>query len=593
MIRIPTIERKFVQTNRSNLLGNLWSSWNIDLDSNPGAIRLGKRWKINTKSGDVGITADFDVPVAFQPFDNFVFAICGGKVYKNGGQNLTSPFVADISTGVTADYTSSYSDMTIFSDSLVTTTDTKVYSKVSNTLGTGAWTERATGLTSSYHKLVYFKKFDRLYVSSGFSITSCDTSWLFSTFSDDYYLSTGNSVLANTGVVSTMVASSDSIWIAMYHHGINGDSLSSLASVYEWDGFSHQVTREHKLPAASVYAMILVNNVPHVMDSNGILRKFSGYSFEEIGRLPLRSEQYLGDPYSILADGRFIHPNGMAATENGTIQVLVCNINVNGTENENLPSGIWEWSKDSGFVHKSSISYMQSGTTTVSDYGQNVISKVGALTRVKLGSTSAQGTWLMGAEYYTDSSAVKSAILTDEPYPSDLPIRYGYFVTSWMLSEGLRDSWQNMFARYRKFLGENDKITGKYRLLESDPVTITIIWVTTSSFTTTTDVSSYVGYEVEVLQGKGSGKCSHITSVSFSNPNYTVTLDETYVGASGTGKARIQNWTKIPALNQGTDQAEFPIGQTAVRIQAKICLEMTGDADFYDLSIINKVHQPY
>lgn len=588
MIKIPPSDRKFVQTNRSDFLGNLYSSFNLDLQSNLGVIRIGKRMKFNSSPGSLGLS------VGFKFFDGRVWTIAGTTVFKNTGFDLTSAFVADASSSAVTTYDSAYSDLEVFNGALATFNagTHHLYTKAADGSGTGAWTDRgALGSSNTLRKMTYFKKFDRLYFGGGESIVSCDTSWNIVT-TGDYSLTLALSD-SNSGGISSIIAGSDRIWIVTNHN----TNAFGICSVFEWDGISAQVTKEYKIVANGIMSIILQDDVPIILDSNGILSKYTGIGFSEIGRFPLRKEQSLGNPSNTGNDARFIHPNGMVLTENDTILALIMNQNDYTTApyniNENLPSGIWEWSSTSNFIHKHPVSYMPVGSTTVTDHGQNIIAKAGGLALLKIASTSAKGVLICGAQYYTDATTTAFAIFSESPYPNTGEQKYGYFVTTWILSTNVKDSWQKVWARYRQFLNVADKIILKYRTIKADPINVTGTWTSTTTFTTTTDLTALGGYEVEVLQGTGSGKCSHIFSVVNNAGTYTITVDETYTGVtSGTFIARIQAWIKSSSVTgQNKESDHFIIGKESVRIQIKCCMQFTDDDELYELALLNKPNQ--
>ncbi len=99
-----------------------------------------------------------------------------------------------------------------------------------------------------------------------------------------------------------------------------------------------------------------------------------------------------------------------------------------------------------------------------------------------------------------------------------------------------------------------------------------------------------VGYEVEVIQGTGSGKCAHITGVTGSG-TYTVTLDDDFTGVSGTAKIRIQNWIKSGVESSQSDEFyKFLIGVTGERVQFKCCMLFTGENEIYELAVTDVVN---
>lgn len=595
MIKFPPAnkENKILrQLNRTKILGELWSSFNLDLQSSLGIIRVSPRLQVNTAS-----VSNQGTSVAFRQLDNRIWTVADTRIFKNSALNLVSTFSEDASTGAITTYSADYSDMENFNNVLVASATDKLMSKATGS-GTGAWTSRYSLVNSdSLHKLLYFKKYDMLYFIDEYTkIKSVDTSWTVNT-SGSNTIDLGK--VNNAGNPYTMIDDSDSIWIGMIKTTPNiSSNLLQGGSIYKWDGISSTVSTEYKIKAQGVLAFAKDDKgVIHALDSNGALLAFNSNGFEEIGRLPLNRSLLTNATTNGLKYNTFVHPNGMCFTRNGTFQVLVNNKvgDSSGSIKENLPSGIWEFSKDTGFVHKQALTYNPITTSTITDYGQNRISRAGALYEANIYSESANGKPMLicGADYFTDETTVTSGIFVDDP--NDSVQKYGYFVTTWILSQNVRDTWNKMWAKFRKFLDSGDKIVIKYRVNESDSTPISITWTSTTTFTTLTNVTGMEGYEVEVTQGTGSGKCSHIRSIVNNAGTYTVTVDETYTGVtSGTAKARIQNWTKSGSYSiQQDEYAPFSFlgNVNTPRIQIKVCLQFKGDDEFYELAVINSVFQ--
>ncbi len=591
MIAYPPRDTKMVtQTNRGNVLGHLWATFGIDLQSNQGLFRLGRKFKINTNTAG---QANLGFPVAFQYFDSRMWSLAGDRVFKNTASDVISAFIEDASTNFVTTYDKNYADMLVFNGALVATADTKIWSKASSGGGAGVWTERGSSslTTSTNHKLCYFVRHNRLYVlDAQTTIKSIDTSWSVAS-SGSYFIDLGTDI----GRAITMIANTDKMYIGTLRPTATTSDAITKASVLQWDGISPKIDAKYEVDAQGVLAFCLLDNVPHLMDSNGILRRFSGSGFDEVGRLPIDDEM-LSNSTSTFNE-RFIHPNGMVSTKNGTILVLVNNLISDnaGSIMENFPSGIWEWSKENGFVHKHSLTLQPVTTTTITDNGQNRIAKSGALMNTNIFSTSAsgRGTMICGAQYYTDASTATFGIFIDSPIPvtnatTTESKKFGYFVTQFIPSQMLKDNWKKIAVKYRKFLDSSDRIIVKYRFTEVDPTYIDITWVNTTSFTTSTNVTALSGYEVEVIQGTGSGKCAHITSVTGSGP-YTVNLDETFTGVTtGTAKARLQAWVKLlEASDQLTESKIATLGKSSERIQIKICMQFTGDGELHEALVVN------
>lgn len=597
----------WTQTNRSDVYGDLWASFGIDLQSNLGALRLGNRLKINTNVAD---QANLGLPQAFAVFDNRVWCMAGSRMFKNSDSssndnpNYLSPFVEDTSSGAVTTFDSTC-DMQTFNNALVVSTPTTVLSKANDTFGTGAWTDRSANLTSgSSHKIAYLKKTNRLYVaSSDRNIKSLDTSWTVVSPGSAYAIDLGES--PDAGAITTMEASDSTIWIGtIRRQSAAGSDPMIKTSVFEWDGISSSPTREYKIDAMAVCAIDIINNIPHILDSNGVWSKFNGNGFTEVSRLPIKDNQLLGETDAIDPTAWLVHFNGLAHTKNGSLLAFIGNKNqylrtTTASVNENLPAGIWEGTEDNGFVHKHSISLDRLTSSTNTDYGQNRISSIGAMGYALLSPEVdvPLSSIICGCTYYTDASTTTNAIFVESPNPynhSTYPEgqKLGYIVTSFQDSDSLVDVWSNFYAKHKKFIEDADEIQAKYRTTEEEATVADATWADTNIFTTSTDLTGKEGYEIEVLSGKGGGWHAHITSVYEDAGTYTITLDDSFAQGSGTARIRIQNWTKIE-VDDGMNIDELKNGkidENAVRLQLKCVMKFTGNMELRKMYLVSSEH---
>lgn len=681
---------RFLQTNRSDDLGSLWSSFNLDFQTKLATLRLAQKLVMNTSSVD---DADLGLPVAFEYWYAEWWAICGTRIFKNGSPDITTGFTEDatgdtigdsstrfdvtnpggttfrytydgtgtdpgitaltfpigatvvisntnlaagnrgtftitgsganyfevtnaagvveadktISTGFISiaggtfgrDYSTTQSDMAVFADKLWVTSADKLRYRTLDTAGV-PWIT-LYGLTSavSIHKMVYFKKFDRLYfVDYSSSIKSVDTSLVVQA-SGDYTIDPGTSI----GNVSTMVANSQYIWIASFRDitASAAPTNQTKGCISQWDGFSNQVLNEFPVEASGILAMCVLDDIPYAIDTEGRVLAYNGTAFAEIGRLPI--ERTLLANSSTYGVVKFVHFNGMVGTKNNTLQILVNNLNddVAADVSENLPSGIWELDLQTrNFTHRYSPTLKTRSSSTITDYGQNRISSPGALKLNTLQANSSVGrsTLLAGFNVFTDASTVKSAIFIDSPAKPTTDTegqKRGYFITTFWSALEITENWSRVWASFRRFLNSADKIILKYRFDEEDPVLATITWVSTTQFTTSTDVSAYAptvspfdgttGGEVEVLQGTGAGSCTHISAVSLNAGVYTVTLDTAVTGVTGTAKARFQKWIKLlpEFTGQVLSYGSVDLNKNNIKVQIKCVLEWTGDDELYNV----------
>lgn len=587
MIIIPKRETKnIVQLNQSKVLGDFWASFNMDLQSDLGVIKVSPRMKLAENSS----LANFGLPVAFRHFDNRIYTIAGTRVFKSGTNAYpgVTNYGEDTSTGYKDTYDPRWSDMEIFNGQLFTTTNDELMSKApAPTNADGAWTERDGAFSdeTTPHFLCYFKKFDRLYYNDGDVVQSIDTTYTLAQ-TGDYSIDLN---FEEGETISCVKATSTSIFIGtMRQSNIQGDIRGN---VYEWDGISDQVTAKYRLNNQGAMAMLIKDDIPWIMDARGALGRFTGYSFQEVGRLPRSSIL----PYNLSSNDndRWIHPNGFIVTEDDTFLVLVNNKLGDNSASvlENMPSGIWEFSEKNGFVHKYSIGY--TSDTTITDYGQQKVSVVGALANMNLFTTNASrnGQYVCGVTYFTDGSSTSDGLFYDDS--NDTLQKIGYFITPWLLASEVNDYWTKLCLKYRQLLNSADRIIVKKRTVELAPVYIDITWNDTSSFHTSTDMTAYddTDYEVEIIQGVGSGRSFNIKNISSNNP-WKVNIDGVMTGATGTAKARLQKWQKVVVIdNQDTESDVTELDDISMRVQLKVILQFTGEGEFYELVLINQAHE--
>lgn len=593
----PSKEIGYLQTNRSKVLGSLWSSFNLDFQTDLGVMKIAQKLVTNTTSSD---DADLGRPGAFEFFNDRWWSICGTRVFKNSSENLTSDFSEDASSGAITTYDSDESDLKVFDDRLWATASGKLMSKASGG-GTGAWTDRTStaSMTADTLQLCYFKKFDRLYfINTDEKIGSIDSSNVVSS-SGDYSIDIGD----NSGRLTSAISTSSFIWAGTMRVSNSSTGLGLQGSVLQWDGISAQATNEYQITTAGVLALTALNDIPYAIDTEARILKYNGYSFEEIARLPINRTLLTGATVTATSNGRFVHFNGFQATKNNTLLVAINNLNedANDTINENLSSGIWELDLNTlNFTHRYSPTLKSKDNSTVTDYGQNRIAGVGAikLNTLQTDSSTGRSSIIAGFSYYTDATTVKYGIFIDSPAKPNTDLegqKKATFVTNWFTSDEVADAWDEIWCTFRQFDTSTDSVQFKYRIKEEEPIEATITWTSTTTFTTTTDVTAYAptatgfdgstGGEVEVIQGTGSGSCTHITNIVNNAGTYTVTLDEAVTGVTGTAKARFQKWIKVfPKDTQSTSTSwsQYTIGTDSTpRIQIKGCLTWTGDGEFY------------
>lgn len=580
------------QTNNSDINGSLYASFNIDLTENDGKLRLGRRLVANTLTSDNANLTSYPVGFRQQTQTNKnLWTVAGTKVFvQNENYPNGSGFAPDTGTNTPTDCSSTLSDIEVFNGELYVSRNSVDISYLPVASSTWSIISGAGNGSVPTPLCVYG---GRLYSVAGQGIVSIDTSHVLATLGSAFTVT----IPDINQLVTFIRAASDRIWIGtVAYYGGKG-------YVYEWDGVSTQVSKSHRLAASGALSCVIKDDIPYIMDSNGVLMNWNGGTFTELARLYRKNKRLLYNPLG-LDNSRFIHPNGMSLVNN-KINLLIDGRNYDNTTpvsssiDDTIPSGIWEYDENKGLYHKHSIA-MTHAANTITDYGAVKIAGVGAISEWNIPSTVAgrNGTLLCGVNYFQDVSTVKSGIFYDDS--NDTLQKAGYFITPKLMSadaqgqSSVQNMWQNFYTLFKAFITSTDKIYVKYRKQEISSVIATATWTSTTTFTTPTDLSALAGYEVEVLLGIGAGKPSQIVSAVFSGGVCTVTVDETYVNATGTSQIRVQNWVKISDMDT-TSQATYDqanVGILSNWIQFKLTLLFTGKDEIEKVIIINEDYNP-
>lgn len=575
MITLPG-NKLWTQENRGDNSGTLWSSFNLDLTRELGKTKVSPRMVITTNN-----ITDLGTAVNFKIFNSKIWTVAGSYVFKTANVRTETAFAKDAIASTPTVCSSDTSDIEVYNSKLFVATDaTLVYTDGAS------WSTATNGTTSAsvFHKLIAFRKQNRMYLTDAITIYSLTGTTLTKSGNFTYTLN-----LSQAGLVfTTILQTDDFLWL------LTTSSIGDLGYVIVWDGITQDVASKIvPLDSRGAVAGIVKDGTPYIMTVDAKLQYYNGNAFVDApnGRLPASLTKYLKNPFTSVST-RWIHPNGITLVD-GRINILVNNENFdNGTTiNENFPSGIWEYDPTIGWYHKSSLSLYDLGVGTVTDYGQNRLSRVGALCNLKPDNNSSDttiGTLLAGGVYLSDATTTANGIWTNDA--TDVIQKAGYLVTTKLFSPRIRDNFGRFFLRHKKLLNATDRIVIKYIKTDIAPVEGTITWLTTSSFNTALNLSGFVvGDEIEVTQGVGSGFTSHITFIQATDSGYMVSVDETYPTAI-TSKARFQQWKKIfsGTYTNLVDLLHFGNIDSSNWIKVKIWMLFTGNNEIYDMTVENK-----
>lgn len=585
--------KKITQLNSSNVLGDLYASFNLDLSENEGLIRIGKRLILNTATGDLANMSSY--PVGFAAFNGMKWTIYGTG--SGSAANTTNAYPSDglfaqvLGSGVPGAGDSTLSDLLVSYSELYMTGAEGIVRYTAD--GTTWNTISIASDTLNPHMLASFLA--RTYVSQlGSQITSWSKSdHIAASIGSQYTLDLGNT---DSNIITFIRPASDRIWIGTVN------TLGGKGYIYDWDGSAGTTTKSYRLESSGALSCVIKDDVPYVMDSNGRLIVWNGGTFKTLTKLNRRRNKMLWNALSRV-NNRFVHPNGMSLV-GGKIHIGIDGRNLDGSATgssieETIPSGVYEYDENRGLIHKDSVGSSKSAGT-ITDYGQTRLAGIGGLSELNIPSANAgrNGTFLLGASYYTTATASTSGVFYDDS--NDTLQKAGYLVTTKMrpdaskLGQTTTAMWRKLYLTYRQFLASTDRMVIKFRYVEQEPTQMDITWASTTTFTTSDgNIANYaIGDEVEIVQGNGAGICAHITALSGSG-TITVTIDETVASSSATAKARFQKWKKLLEVNDQTSSwVEMGIDPAAhTWVQFKIWVLFTGQDEIETLVPVDAPQQ--
>lgn len=597
MFIIPSKETKsFSQPNTGEVQGNIWSSFGLDLTRNRGRLQTARTLDV-VDSLTSGYSAML-TPIAFA-FYNFgstlssapIFAAYAGKVWygtDRPDQGWTTTIAGNEPNVTTKPLDV---DMKVFNNSLYATTHGSGNHIIKRITTGGAWTDLNTigsGNTPNLHILEVYA--NRLYWTQ-------DDYKLFSMNTSETTATSGSFTLQLTGRnghISWVKAGSNRIWIGWT------SSDGTRGSVFEWDGVSENLySKEYKIEAKGSCTCVIKNDIPYVLDTEGRLLAFNGSNFAEVARLPVTNSEYPLQYYIANTAQKLAHFNGSLLVNDQILFFI--NPLMSGTDSyiENCPAGIWEYDEKIGLYHKFGVSTNKIAESPVYDYGQEELVTSGALFDGFTSSSNAsfasgrQGSVLFGANAYRTSSSQPYLIGIDNTV--DDVKKSAYVVTPFMETSQVVDSWNKIVVKYKKLLNASDSVKVKYRTIKRDAQRIAVTWTSTTTFTTTdSNMANYVaGDEVEIVSGSGAGKVVNISSISFSTPTYTVTIDETISSLTGTGIVRLQKWINIPITQNELQyqQLQIPQYNKDIQLQIKVIFEWTSRGEMNEIIVSSNTDQ--
>ena len=561
--KIPS-ERGVRQLNFNDTAGEIWSSFNVDMFTNPGKIRLARPMKEVMDNTDLSSNSVLGMAVHGGGLPD-MYVLTNADLYKDSSSPWTS-FSVDDTTPTSED------SMTIFDTQLVIAGGTEIDAYDGTTYTTDWWGSRGcTALDNNYEHIMEVIRIgsETLAVTDGPGVKAYTGS-----------ISSGSSGSTDLDLDSDFVATCIKATVRKVFIGTYTETAEQ-AYVYEWDGASLNYTQAFPVGDTAVLAMEIVDNAPIIITGRGKIKIFNGAGFTTVAQFPFASDlNFIEDvevgDISPSGINRPIHPQGLHV-EGNTLFIyagFVKNIINQPPADERTPAGIWALDLNT-----------YSLTHLMSPGKRQMLNRVSPLFYVN----DDGGRFFVGAEIRDAASGATPQTYWSEDL-DDATDNCGYIVTTEIESNSVQDVFEEVIVK--ALLGTDDEIYVKYRTTNDPEYPITITngsWTGTTTFTSTDanlatvktrfDANTDGFYdEVEILNESGTGSLVHITNITESVGTYTITVDEAIGTNTEDLSARFDNWKKVPKTYTQSDgeYCRFGIGATGTWIQLKI--EMRGKA---------------
>lgn len=599
-IKIPGQDKLLKQSNDSSVLGNVVESFNLDLRSDIGKIKVTKAKKIADFTA-ASSTTQMISAIGQNNGIPFFFGLEAGidGIYEGSGSTFaSSTFTRDSSS---ADHAPASSDLTINNGNVYASASSSVFYSPTSSFGT--WTEISSPALTANTPHLLTSLGNRTYVTNlDYKVASINSSNVLS------LTGTGTLDLALPGyTITVLMAGLDRVWV-----GLSSLQQGQLGTtyIYEWDGESENTPQQrYEIDTSGIICGVVKDGIPYVLDTRGRLMVYVGSRFEEVARLPYKENEIMAGFNSNQLNLRAIHPRAITV-DGDEILINVSNLLQGSTTTQkyyaDFPSGVWAYNKDNGLYHKYSAStqpYSSTGTTNNNSHGQMVVGQAGPIfvhePIVSFSTPGEGGRVIFTQRYFTTSDNDTETADIDATYKTalfasdtaDNSQKWGYFITPEIHTE-VFDTWQKVYVTYKNLLDTNDKIVLKYRTEKDSKTTAEVSWANPQTIITSADLSAYeVGDEVQFIQGVHSGKSAHITTITPYGSGYSMTLDETFLNNSGTSIATFEKWIKAGEITSSDEQQykmlHLPTKNTSPMVQFKVCMQFTGENELYGMTVVS------
>lgn len=554
--KIPT-QQGIRQLNVNDTAGELWNTFNIDLITEPGKIKLARPFSVyldtetligSAPEGDSVVQAIIYGDVRDGGGD--IFTLTNDKLFRNGSFLSNTPDEA--------------LDATIFDGKLIFTTSGDLdYHSGSSTFQQNWWS--ALGSAPTLQTVTKSIPAEGNFIIETSRIG--EETLIVLDGSDIHSLSgsTSSGTFFTVSLDQTLKATCVSIGVSRAWIGTTS-TTSDQAYVYRWDTASTEFDAGYPTGAKAVLAIAMVDNTPLIVTERGDIKLFNGVGFTKIGQFPFSTKPlFLNEYRNRKQTQTIIHPKGIKVVEDNVYMYINP---ADGTVpiDERSPAGLWVFN-----IGNKSLNHMASvgGDSDVTNNSPIIV----------LPNNDDGRIYFAGNRGYGDNTV-------DGVFREDLSSSStnGYITTVEIESNSVEDTFKEVIT---KALHNNtSEIVVKYRTanIVDYPLTFEgVAWLNENTFNTTSDLSEVKTRfdngerdEIEIIKGTNAGKLSHITNITHSGNTYSVTIDENYGTANESFDIRVDNWSKVPETFTSSDLEVKRLGLDASGAWIQVRLELRG-----------------
>ncbi len=347
MIRVPTLDKQYAQENASDLVGNVYTTKNVNFDQN-GYIQLSNATPaMYSQAND----ANFDEVAAFCRCDDYgFFAGTHDQPYtidENRPYGVSPSEITDAGS-VGCDV---QGDALFFGSSMIVSqnNDVDYYTPSTNT-----WTDTNISLSTTsqgQHPLAHFLSLNALAVANVNDVSLYE-----------YPISATPTPFSSGGVDSVLAIPSNFYVTGMTYFNDNlyvgtMNREGGKAGLYVWDGTGTAAQSVYEVDSLIIWDVATWQDSVVIITGTGDLLRFNGSGFTQLAALPIRfTERKMADETNIAMYKNTLKPAGDLLYINWSSKAYSLKIN-------DQPDGIWCYDPKVGMYHR----YALSGAVAVYD----------------------------------------------------------------------------------------------------------------------------------------------------------------------------------------------------------------------------------